>query len=169
MLPNAHPTDSVCESVSEPETLHALLSGRLESPASLSDADCESLYAVGYGLYAQASYEKALQVFGWLVILRSLDRRYVFALGSCLQVVGRYESAINHYATALMIDIEDPTPLLHTCECLVALRRFDHAQEALDTLRQEYSADSYPWISPKAERLQALIAGSQAAETGRKL
>ncbi len=136
--------------------------------AGLSDADCESVYAIGHALYTQARYEDALTLFGWLTVARSWECRFVFAFGSCLHALGRYEPAIDHYAIALLIDINEPAPLLHTCECLLALNRFEEAQEVLDTLRQEYPADSFPAIDENAEKLAHLIEAGRSTTQGRK-
>lgn len=131
--------------------------GGLAAVANCSDAECESLYAIGYGLYVQGRHADALQIFGFLVLLRSLEHRFVFSLAACLQALGRYPEAINHYATALVIDSQNPMPLLHLAECLIALRHFDQARDSLAMLRAEYPSDDFPEMAIKAARLLRLI------------
>jgi type III secretion system low calcium response chaperone LcrH/SycD len=131
--------------------------GGLGAVAGCSDAECESLYAIGYGLYTQGRHADALQIFGLLVLLRSLEHRFVFSFAACLQVLGRHEEAINHYATALVIDTDDPAPLLHLTECLVALQRLEQAHDSLATLSTEYPSDEFPELAAKAARLLRLI------------
>lgn len=142
--------------------------GGLGAVAGCSNAECESLYAIGYGLYAQGRHADALQIFGLLVLLRSLEHRFVFSFASCLQVLGRHQEAINHYATALVIDARDPAPLLHLAECLVALRHLEQARDSLVTLSAEYSSEEFPEVSVKAARLLRLIEKEEVHLKGRK-
>ena len=132
--------------------------GGLAAVAECSDAECESLYTLGYGLYARGRHAEAVQIFGFLVLLRSLEPRFVFSLAACLQALGRYADAIDHYATALVIDAENPAPLLHLSECLVALRHFEQARASLATLCAEYPAAEFPEMAAKAARLSRLVA-----------
>ncbi len=142
--------------------------GGLGAVAGCSDAECESLYAIGYGLYARGRHADALQIFGLLVLLRSLEHRFVFSFAACLQVLGRHEEAINHYATALVIDTRNPVPLLHMAECLVALGHRDQARNSLATLGAEYAADEFPEIATKAAWLSRLIEKEEVHPKGRK-
>lgn len=136
--------------------------------AGCPDSDCETLYALGHNLYSQSRYLEALKVFGLLVMLKSLEHRFVFGFGSCLQMLGRYEEAINHYATALFVDVDNPAPLLHTCECLVAIGQYEHAHDALEVIRSEYSSDLYPDLIKKADKLSALLSSIASQSAGRK-
>lgn len=139
--------------------------------AALTDCteqDCETLYALGHHLYSQARYLDALNVFGMLITLKSLEHRFVFGFGSCLQMLGRYEEAVNHYATALFVDVDNPTPLLHTCECLLALGHHEHARDALKVIQAQYSHDLYPGVMKKAAKLSVLLSCPATESTGRK-
>lgn len=140
----------------------------LATHAGCTAQDCEALYTLGHRLYGQSRYLEALNVFGMLVMLKSLEHRFVFGFGSCLQMLGRYEEAINHYGTALFVDIDDPAPLLHTCECLLALGQKEHAHDALKVLQTEYSHDQHPGVMEKAAKLSALMSSGAVVSTGRK-
>lgn len=145
-----------------------LADGGLGRLAGCSDQDCESLYAMGYSLYSQARYADAMRIFALLVMLRSLEHRFICALASCLQMMGRHADAINHYATALTVDAEDPAPLLHTSECLVALGHLAHARECLDVIREEYVRESFPEIFRKADRLLLRMTQANVTQPGRE-
>lgn len=122
-----------------------------------TDDDYEALYAAGHGLYVQGQYQEASQVFAVLVILKSLDTRFLLALAGSLQMLGRYERAIENYATVMMIDSDDPRPLMHTCECLIRLGRSGDALGGLQLVLDEYNLEAYPQVKKKVLGLMALI------------
>lgn len=122
-----------------------------------SDADYEVLYAVGHSLYAQGRYNDASQVFLVLSAHKSLEPRYLRALAASLQMMGSYEGAMGQYALWMLLDLEDPVPLLHTCECLIQLGKTSEALEGLRALLEEYDLQAHIELQKKAEGLLALI------------
>lgn len=142
--------------------LHSVMSdGGLCKLAECTDQDCESLYAMGFGLYSQAHYADALKIFALLVTLKGLEPRFLKGLAACLQMTDQPAEAIRHYATAIMLDVDDPAPLLHTAECLLMLGHVEHASECLEMIASDYSRTSFTDIVRHADKLASRIAAKK--------
>lgn len=90
----------------------------------------EGLYSIGYHYFESGAYEEALKVFKPLVLLDSADSRNWLALGATRQMLGQYESAIESFAPAAVLEPENPKPFFNALECHVALKNYDKAKEA---------------------------------------
>lgn len=106
--------------------------GTLGSALEITDQECEALYALGYGMYEQGRYADAMKVFAQLVAYNHLEPRYLMALGGAARMLGRHEDALQQYVAAAVMTLDDPVPLYHSAECLVALGRVPEAAEALE-------------------------------------
>jgi type III secretion system low calcium response chaperone LcrH/SycD len=93
--------------------------------------DYEALYCVGHGYYQEARYQDAYQVFSFLVIHNHLELRFILAFASSLQMLESWTEAIHYYSMAIAMDMLNPQPMLHVCECLIGLERFAQAREGL--------------------------------------
>ena len=129
--------------------------GTLGSIHDYTDRDYEALYALGHGLYEQGRYAEAVKAFGFLLMHNHLEKRYVGAFASSLQMARRHAEAVQYYALASAMDMSDPAPTFHTAECLIALNRLDEAREALGFVIAQ-SADAAR--QPLRERALALLA-----------
>lgn len=126
-----------------------------EACAAMNPADCEALYAVGYGLYEQGRYLDSFKVFSLLVIHDHTDPRYLFGLGGACQMTGRYADALQHYMAVAVARVDDPLPVFHAAECLIAMCRIN---EARDSLRLVLDMCSDECVSLQS-RAQALLQG----------
>ena len=106
--------------------------GTLAQALGLSADECEAMYAHGHSLYAQGKYQDALKIFAQLVAYDHLDSRYQMALASALQMTRHYEDALQQYMIVTVMRIDDPVPVYHCAECLIALGRPDEARESLN-------------------------------------
>lgn len=106
--------------------------GTLAQAIGLSQRECEAMYAYGHSLYAQAKYDDAFKVFAQLVAYDHMESRYQMALASAMQMTRRYEEALQHYMIATVMRIDDPVPVFHCAECLLALGRTAEAAESLE-------------------------------------
>ena len=122
-----------------------------------SSTDFEVLYAVGHSLYVQGRYHEASQVFFLLCAHKSLEIRYIRALAASLQMMGSWESAMQQYAMWSVLDLDDPVPLLRTCECLIQMGKTREALEGLRALREEYDLGERSELRQKVEGLVALL------------
>jgi type III secretion system low calcium response chaperone LcrH/SycD len=135
----------------------------LESGATLSDVlgyskeTLESLYALGHRFYKQGRYAESMKVFGFLVIHDHLERRFLHAFASSLQMMRNYESAIRYYTLAASLDLTDPTPLLHVSECLIAQSRTADARDVLDLVMDQSSATEHAATWQRATALLSLL------------
>jgi len=135
--------------------------GILAEAAGVSNDQCEALYQLGYGFYAQARYSEAFQIFSLLVSYNHLEARYLTALAGAAQMLGRYPDAVQHYATAAMLLLDDPAPLIHAAECCLAMER---PAEAAEGLRMALEIiDQEPQHEPLRDRVDALLAPLAAA------
>ncbi|MFA5487771.1 MAG: SycD/LcrH family type III secretion system chaperone [Candidimonas sp.] len=98
----------------------------------ITEEECEALYALGYSLYQQQRYNDAFKAFSLLVIYDHLEPRYQMALGASAQALGRFEDALRQYAVVAVMRIDDPTPLFHSAECLIAMGHTAQAVESLE-------------------------------------
>lgn len=127
------------------------------NPPAHGNPNDESIYAVAHQLYARARYEEALPLLTFLVGRHAMERRFIFALAGCLQMLGRHAPAIQHYLAAITLDPSDPVALLHSCECLIALGRVTEAREGLAMVPERCLPIRHDAVCQKAQGLMALI------------
>jgi type III secretion system low calcium response chaperone LcrH/SycD len=106
--------------------------GTLAQAMGLTDQECEAMYAYGHSLYAQGKYEDAFKIFAQLVAYSHMESRYQLALASAMQMTKRYEEALQHYMIVTVMRLDDPSPVYHCAECLLALGRPVEAKESLE-------------------------------------
>lgn len=144
------------------------LSQLLKSGGTLGDAywgttvdEREALYCMGHGLYEQGRYSDAFKVFSLLVIQDHLEPRYVFSLGCSCQMLERYTDALQHYMVAAVAWVDDPRPVLHAAECLIAMTRFPEARDSLALVLEMCADDTQ---APAFIRARALQYGLQTKQ-----
>lgn len=106
--------------------------GTLAQAMGLSPRECEAMYAYGHSLYAQGKYNEAFKIFAQLVAYDHMDSRYQLALASAMQMTRRHEEALQHYMIVTVMRLDDPVPVFHCAECLLALGRPAEAAESLE-------------------------------------
>jgi type III secretion system low calcium response chaperone LcrH/SycD len=123
---------------SEADSISQVLSSFLSTGGTFSDAlsdnadfENETMYAVGYNLYEQARYHDAFKIFSLLVIRNHLEPRYLSGLAGVCQMLGRYVEALQHYMAVVVADMNNPKPIFHAAECLIALSRREEARDSL--------------------------------------
>lgn len=128
--------------------------GTLGSVYDYTERDYEVLYALGHSLYSQARYADATKVFGFLVMHNHLERRFVNAYASALHMTRNYKDAIQFYTYASVMDMTDPTPTFHTCECMMALGQLAEARQGLEIVIRQCDR---PEQAPLKERASTLL------------
>lgn len=108
--------------------------GTLGDSLGVSKADLEALYILGTRLYGLGRYKEAAINLRRLVSLEPYERRYLQALGACMQMQGQYEEALVHYGVCFMLDVEDPVTPFHMAQCLVRLQRRSDALALLEAV-----------------------------------
>ncbi len=100
----------------------------------LSDAEIESVYALGYNYYRSGNYADSEKIFHYLCLVDHLEIKYWIALGATEQMQKNYAGAVKAYAYASMLDLHDPRPQLHAAECFLAMKDKENAASSLCAL-----------------------------------
>ena len=106
--------------------------GTLAEAKGMTLRECEAVYALGHARYSQGKHEDAFRIFAFLVAYDHLDTCYQMALAASLQATRRYEEALQQYMFVTLMRVDDPAPVYHSAECLLALGRVDDAAESLE-------------------------------------
>jgi len=101
---------------------------------NISEDELESLYTVGHTFYSQGKFDKAVNIFRFLVMYNHLEVRYFIALGGTLQMLGDYEGALNAYGQAHMMNPEEPSILMHISACFLAVNDLVNAESSLNAV-----------------------------------
>ncbi|QKV54380.1 SycD/LcrH family type III secretion system chaperone [Comamonas antarctica] len=122
------------------------------------DTEYEAMYALGHNHYSQERYLDAAKCFGFLVAHNTMERRYLSAYASTLQMLKRYREAIQYHSVASVMDLEDPLPTFHTAECFLALEMHEEARQALDLVLAQCDKPHWHVLRQRCEALLALLA-----------
>lgn len=132
----------------------------LGSALDYDDTDYEVLYALGHSLYSQARYQEAMRAFGYLVMHNHMEKRFMNAFASSLQMLKSYKDAIKYYSLASVMDMGDPLPTFHTAECFIALGMRDEAREALGYVLSQSTAPEYTELRQRSQAMLDLLGGA---------
>jgi type III secretion system low calcium response chaperone LcrH/SycD len=114
----------------------------------LTRENMEALYNVGYTAYNAGRHADAHNVFKYLCYIDHLTQKYWMAFAGCQQAMKSYQGAIDAYAVAWALDVEDPYPTLRAAECALALGEREAAAGSLEIAIEAAEA--------KAEHAEAL-------------
>ncbi len=127
--------------------------------------ELESLYALGHLFFKQKRYEDAGHFFSTLCSLHD-DIRYWLSLGQVFQAKSNYEMAYEAFCMAGLSDPEDARPPIHVMECLIAIKNYDLALDALNTAMDLAAESENPeYIYEKCEHYLNII---EEVEKGQK-
>lgn len=130
--------------------------GTIGQVLKITPDECEALYQLGYGFYAQGRYSEAFRAFSMLVMYDHLEPRYMMGLAGAMQMLGRHTDALQQYMTAGLIMLDDPTPMFHAAECLISLQRLPEAVESLK-LAADLAGENHPAVKARAEALLQIV------------
>lgn len=116
------------------ETLEALMSGQVSVAElrGLSEENMEAVYGIAYTLYTNGKYEQAAKVFQFLCIYDHLEGKYPLGWGAGLFMQGDYAQALQAFAQAAVLDIDNPEIHLKAGECNLKLGELEAAEMALE-------------------------------------
>lgn len=141
--------------------------GTLGDVYNYTETDYEVVYTLGSNLYKQGRYFDAMKAFGFLTIHNHWEKRYVSAFASSLQMLKRYEEAIQYYSLASVMDMRDPVPTFHTAECMIPLGRLDDAKEALGFVIRQSHEERYAGLKARAEAMLEVLAENGSKQGGK--
>ena len=117
------------ESLAE-DAQQLLLCGSGAAPRlGLEPSHLEAVYAVGHSLYKEGDYDRAEELFSWLVVSAGMETKYLKALGAARQLQGKYEEALAAYAVVITLEAGDPEVVFHTAECVSLMGDKQKARE----------------------------------------
>lgn len=116
--------------------------GTLRELKGISNAEIETIYGMGVDFYRAGNYKDAEKIFRFLTVFEHTSSKYWTAMGSVLQVGGRFEEATKSYAMATLFDIHNPKPMYYAAECFMKMGDLENARKALASLEAYGSKDT---------------------------
>lgn len=132
-------------------------SPNLQIAFNVTQQEMHDLYSEAWSLYMKEDFEAAYPLFKWLTAFNPFDEKHWMGTGACLQMLKRYENALQAYAMAAICDKKDPLPHFHAYECYSALSNSCEAAKALDDAR--IRAASHPLYSGLRQEIDQLRGG----------
>lgn len=102
----------------------------------------EETYAVGYRYYENGKYQEAVNIFRFLILSESHNKKYWLGLGASLQMLKEYAKALEAYLIASSMDETDPYVFLYMSDCLIVLGKIEEALEILKTVEHIARGDN---------------------------
>lgn len=99
--------------------------------ARITDDEMEAAYSVAFNLVNQGQFEEAERLLSWLAGLDQYEPKYLIGVGVCRQQLRLYPGAIDAFAAAGVLDVENPVPALRAAECYLALGHTQPARSGL--------------------------------------
>lgn len=109
--------------------VHAMLP---KDALGVSDTNVEKIYTEAYRLYNNGKYRDAQQLFCSLILLNTLEPKYLFGLAACHHMMKDYENAANNYIRSAMLDPGNPIPYYHASDCYLQMQDNISAMAALN-------------------------------------
>lgn len=85
----------------------------------LSDQYVEGIYGQAYRLYNTGKYVEAGKLFQLLIMINSLEPKYLLGLAACFHMLKDYKNAVETYTICSLLDPESPIPHYHCSDCYV--------------------------------------------------
>lgn len=96
---------------------------------NINKEQIEQIYTVAYYQYDSGDYKNAQKTFQMLCLLDHFQGRFFLGLGACSQQLEQYQTAIESYQSAAVIDFEDPRPIYYLGECYIKINDFSNAKQ----------------------------------------
>ncbi len=135
----------------------------------ITNAEMEAVYSLTFNFYRTGRYDDAGKLFNFLALYDHLNPKYWMGVGAVRQVRRDFTGAIEAYAYASFLDLDNPKPQLHSAECFLALGDHRNAASALEALDRFCPKDTELGreYRGKAAELRKLV-GEEAFEALRK-
>ncbi len=138
------------------------------SVAQLHEIDpekIEAFYALGHRFYMRKDYRKAEEVFAFGCLLDHFHLPIVKGLASARKMQGKFKEALQAYAMAAIIDMEDPTISFHAGECFFALGDYSACAKALDAAQGlAESQDGFGEMMRKIAQMKKVLPQQEGEE-----
>lgn len=127
----------------------------IAAAVGFSKEKLEAVYAIAYQFFNQGKYEKAMKLFGFLLIHEQSDQRFYIAFGTCLQILNLPEEAIKYLGIASVFEPSDPLPAIQIAECLFSLNRSNEAYDLLKKIDADFG--SLPQFKEVAAKVKLML------------
>ncbi len=97
-----------------------------------SDETMAKFYQAAYQLFEQKRYAEACNAFLFLASLNPYHHEYWLGFAMAAQLNHEYESAIDAYELAALMNITSPLPYFYLSKCLFAMHNREGALQALE-------------------------------------
>ncbi len=148
------------ESQQTQQDMEALMQKTFRGEITLADEmklekkDMDALYVITEMQLQAGKYEDAFRMFNVLCMLNPQDPRFLFGGAMARQKLGDYTTASIYYYLAAVLDYDNPTPMLHLSECLMALKDKEIAKNILQqTVELAEKSAEYATISQRAKTI----------------
>lgn len=130
-------------------------SGLVKDIIGVTDGSIEEIYGQAYLLYNTGKYKDSSELFRLLMMLNSLEPKYVMGLAACMHMMKEYESAAATYTLVSILDATTPIPHFHASDCYIQIGDKASAIIALELAVQK--ASDKPQFATLKERAQITI------------
>lgn len=126
--------------------------------AEIGDEQMEAVYAYAFNLVDQEQYREAGELLAWLAGMDQFQPKYMIGLGICRQQLKEYVGAIEAFAIAALLELENPIPPIRAAECYLALGKLDEAQSGVKAaLHWAAARPEHEAVRERAKILQQAI------------
>lgn len=152
--------------VAEQLRVHLTRGGTLGDWFSMGPAERAAADALARYFYEQNQYDLAAQLFLWLIAMEPYERSYMLGLAAVRLMQERYPEAVDQYAAALALDIEDPQPAFLMAQCLLKMGLREPARDALEICLGYATAPAHAELRARAQALTELVRGATDPGSG---
>lgn len=132
--------------------------GNMGMVYDLNQDDYDSLYLLGHTMYTQGRYADAIKVFGYLNVMDPYERRFVQGYAASLHMAKQYEEAFKFYGMVSAMDMRDPVPTFHMCECMIAMGMLAEAVSGLEIVVSQCKTPEQASLKLRAQSILDLMA-----------
>jgi type III secretion system low calcium response chaperone LcrH/SycD len=117
-----------------------------------------NLYTLAYALYQEKNYREALPYFRLLAQKAPFEPKFWKSLGGCLQMLKDYESALNSYTTAQILNQQniDPYLYVYAADCYFSLNQIKEGLATLDKALEASKKQKEPRIRAHVKLMREL-------------
>ena len=118
----------------------------------LTDEYVENIYAQAYRLYNTGKYDEAMHLFRVLIMMNSMEPKYMMGLAASYHMLKDYVNAIQTYMMCSVFDPSNPIPHYHSADCFIQMKDFFSAMMSLElTIERAGSDPRYATIKERAK------------------
>lgn len=129
-------------------------------PIGLTDEEQEVLYGHAVACYGKEQYTDAMCAFVLLMREGPAEARYYKGTAACYQMTKEFGKAAAFYGFTYLLKHDDPAPLCHVGQCLLAEDQPGEALEAYQLFLSE--SEGNPYCMDLRQHAQSMIAALTA-------